>query len=88
MILSILLSDVVEHYSRGVHPHENLGLAFGEQPGERATIGFQLTGEQKAALVSFLKTLTDETLISDPKFSDPFVRLTRSVSEGERSKKR
>ncbi|MBC7816615.1 MAG: cytochrome-c peroxidase [Planctomycetaceae bacterium] len=69
------LEEVVEHYSRGVHPHENLGLAFGEQQGEGATTGFQLTGEQKAALVAFMKTLTDETLISDPKFSDPFVRL-------------
>jgi cytochrome c peroxidase len=69
------LDEVVEHYSRGVHPHENLGLAFGEQPGKGATWGFQLTGEQKAALVAFMKTLTDESLISDAKFSDPFVRL-------------
>ena len=69
------LEDVVEHYSRGVHPHENLGLVFGEQPGDRATTGFQLTGEQKGALVAFMKTLTDDSLISDPKFSDPFVRL-------------
>ena len=69
------LKEVVEHYSRGIHPHENLGLAFGEQPGDHGTTGFQLTGEQKAALVAFMKTLTDETLISDPKFSDPFVRI-------------
>ncbi len=69
------LDEVVEHYSRGVHPHENLGLAFGEQPVKGATLGFQLTVEQKAALVAFMKTLTDGTLISDPKFSDPFVRL-------------
>ena len=69
------LDEVVEHYSRGVHPHENLGLAFGDQPDNGATLGFRLTGDQKAALVAFLKTLTDETLISDPKFSDPFVRL-------------
>ena len=32
-------------------------------------------GEQQAALVAFMKTLTDDSLISDPKFSDPFVRL-------------
>ncbi len=68
------LEEVVEHYSRGVHPHENLGLAFADQPSDGGTTGFQLTGEQKAALVAFMKTLTDETLISDPKFSDPFVR--------------
>lgn len=71
------LEEVVDHYSRGVHPHENLGLAFGEQQNDRATTGFQLTGEQKAALVAFMKTLTDESLISDPKFFDPFVRIKR-----------
>ena len=73
------LEEVIEHYSRGVQPHENLGLAFGEQPGDAVTSGFQLTGEQKAALVAFMKTLTDETLISDPKFSDPFVRMTSQL---------
>jgi cytochrome c peroxidase len=73
------LDDVVEHYSRGVHPHENLGLVIGEGQGEGATSGFQLTNEQKAALVAFLKTLTDESLVSDPKFSDPFVRLKEPV---------
>jgi len=34
-----------------------------------------MTGEEKAALVAFLKTLTDYTVISDPKFSDPFERV-------------
>jgi cytochrome c peroxidase len=69
------LDEVVEHYSRGIRPHENLGLAFGEDQRKDGTLGFQLTAEQKAAIVAFLKTLTDETLNSDPKFSDPFVRL-------------
>ena len=31
-----------------------------------------MTGVEKAALVAFLKTLTDYTVITDPKFSDPF----------------
>ena len=69
------LEEVVEHYSRSVHRHENLGLAFGDQQGDRATTGFQLTDEQKAALVAFMKTLTDESLISSQMFSDPFVRI-------------
>lgn len=73
------LEDVVEHYSSGVHPHVNVGLAFDEQEDENAgnanTFGFRLTAAQKSALAAFLKTLTDEALISDPRFSDPFVRL-------------
>ena len=31
-----------------------------------------LRGSDKAALVAFLKTLTDRKFITDPKFSDPF----------------
>lgn len=73
------LDEVVEHYSRRVHPHENLGLAFGEEQPQRAgaTTGFQLTSDQKSALLAFMKTLTDETMTSDPKFADPFVRIKR-----------
>ena len=32
------------------------------------------TGSEKAALMAFLKTLTDRTLLSDPRFSNPFER--------------
>ena len=70
------LEEVIEHYSSGVHPHENVGLAFAEgaaAPGKK-TSGFNLTEKQKAALVAFMKTLTDDTFISDPRFSDPFLR--------------
>ncbi len=71
------LEQVIEHYSSGVHPHPNLGLAFSdfEPTSNAATSGFRLTAVQKSALVAFLKTLTDEEFISDPRFSDPFVRL-------------
>jgi hypothetical protein len=29
-------------------------------------------------LITFLKTLTDKSFISDPRFADPFVRVDRS----------
>ena len=35
---------------------------------------FGFTAAQKATLVAFLRTLTDETLAVDPRFSDPFRR--------------
>ncbi len=72
------LEEVVEHYSTGVHPHENLGLAFGEQASTKATRGFQLSADEKQALVAFLKTLTDDKISSDPKFSDPFAPANTS----------
>ena len=31
-----------------------------------------LDAEEKAALVAFLKTLTDAKLVADPRYSDPF----------------
>ena len=68
------LEQVVDHYSEGVHPHPNLGLAFSDDApvGKLGTSGFGLTAKQKAALVAFMKTLTDKNFISDPRFSDPF----------------
>ena len=70
------LEQVLEHYSSGVHPHANLGLAFSDvkPAGDKGTSGFNLTPQQQSALVAFLKTLTDEAFLSDPRFSDPFAR--------------
>ncbi len=72
------LEQVVDHYSDGVHAHANVSLAFADEKSVTATFGstsgFKFTAEQKAALVAFLKTLTDEDFVSDPRFSDPFIR--------------
>jgi cytochrome c peroxidase len=68
------LEEVVAHYSSGVHPHENLALASNEDDTGTTTTGFQFSEEEQEALVAFLKTLTDNGFVSDPKFSDPFVR--------------
>lgn len=68
------LEEVIEHYSSGVQPHVNLGLAFEDQESETTASGFKFTGKQKRALVAFLKTLTDSEFVSDPRFSDPFIR--------------
>ena len=42
-------------------------------PNKRAFIvGFELSEGEKSDLIAFLKSLTDETFITNPKFSDPF----------------
>jgi len=70
------LEDVVEFYNSGVTNHPNLSPPLrvptppGAPPGPPRRLN--LTPEQKAALVAFLKTLTDTTIVTDPKFSDPF----------------
>lgn len=77
------LEEVVDHYSDGVHPHPNLTLAFAKREGNtNKTSGFGLSKEDKAALVAFLKTLTDDKLMADPRFSDPFIRAKKSSGGG------
>jgi cytochrome c peroxidase len=69
------LEEVIDHYSDSVHLHENLTLAFAGQESASSPAGLNFTAEQRAALVAFLKTLNDENFITDPRFSDPFVRI-------------
>ena len=58
------LESVVDHYSRSFKRHPNLDLRMQ---------ALNFTDSEKAALVAFLKTLTDRAFLSDPRFSDPFV---------------
>lgn len=70
------LEQVVEFYDSGVVAHPNLSPPLRVPPGSGAASGtplrLNLTPTQKAALVAFLKTLTDTTVTTDVKFSDPF----------------
>ena len=70
------LEEVVEHYSSGLEPHPNLQqpllLVVSEDPQILEAIQLNFTPEEKAALVAFLKTLTDDTLLTHERFSDPF----------------
>ncbi len=70
------LEEVVEHYNAQVKPHPNLDPQLREAPrrGRPGPRLMNLDAEQKAALVAFLKTLTDREFVADPKFSDPFRR--------------
>lgn len=64
------LEDVVEHYSTGVKDHPNLSAQLRLLNGQvRLT---NLSVQDKAALVAFLKTLTDPVMIADVKYSNPF----------------
>jgi len=70
------LEQVVDFYSTGVMDNPNLSPPLrvptppGQPPGQ--VLRLNLSSDQKAALVAFLKTLTDSSLASDPKLSDPF----------------
>jgi cytochrome c peroxidase len=63
------LEEVIDHYNTLVKPSSTTDelLFHSMEPG-----GLQLTVQEKADLIAFLKTLTDTTLASDERFSDPF----------------
>jgi cytochrome c peroxidase len=58
------LEEVIDHYSRNVKPHPNVDV--------RVRRRLDFSSSEKAALVAFLKTLSDKKFLTDPKFSDPF----------------
>lgn len=64
------LEQVVELYNSGVVANPNLPPPL-RTPGG-GVLRLNLSTEQKAALVAFLKTLTDPNLARDVKLSDPF----------------
>jgi len=61
------LDDVVNHYAAG-------GTGTGhDNPGKDPLIaGFQLSPQDRADLIAFLKSLTDEPVLHDPRFSNPW----------------
>lgn len=64
------LEEVIEHYSSGVKNHPNLSPQLKLPNGQPRLAN--LTAQDKAALVAFLKTLTDLSVASDVKYSNPF----------------
>ena len=64
------LEEVVEHYNSGVQDHPNLNESLKDLNGMPQRLN--LTEQEKTDVVNFLKTLTDNNLTNDIKFSDPF----------------
>lgn len=64
------LPEVIEHYNSGIQAHPNLGPQLRNPDGTPKRLN--LTTEEKAALVAFLQTLTDNEIGKDEKFANPF----------------
>lgn len=68
------LTEAIQHYNQGILADPNLDdrlsveLEIGGTPVE-----MNLSDEDVANLVSFLKTLTDEALVNDPMYANPFL---------------
>jgi cytochrome c peroxidase len=69
------LEDVLAHYAAGGRtiasgPDQGIGH---DNPNKSPTVrGFALSPEQREDLIAFLRSLTDESLLHDPRFSNPW----------------
>lgn len=69
------LEDVLDHYARGGRlitsgPHAGDGAA---SPFKNGFVkGFTMTAQDKTDLLAFLRSLTDSTFLTDPRFANPW----------------
>ncbi len=63
------LREVLDHYNTGIQPHPNLDTKLVKNG---LPIKMGLSSLELDALEAFMHTLTDEDLLRDPKFSNPF----------------
>ena len=75
----VTLDAVLDHYAAGGRtikdgPHAGVGR---DSPLKSSFVpGFEMTPDERADLIAFLKSLTDETFLTNPKLSDPWKKET------------
>jgi cytochrome c peroxidase len=71
------LEEAIDHYAAGGRtipdgPRRGIGR---DNPNKSPTIrGFGISQAERADLIAFLRSLTDEALLRDPRFSNPWAR--------------
>jgi cytochrome c peroxidase len=70
------LEEVIDHYARGGRLIED-GPNAGDgslNPNKSSLLnGFEITEQEKEDLIAFLRALTDEDLLTNPAYRDPFI---------------
>jgi cytochrome c peroxidase len=62
------LQEVLDHYAAGGRAGQD-----GQNPNKSSFVsGFELSDQERADLIAFLESLTDEDFLTDPRLSDPF----------------
>lgn len=64
------LDEVIGHYSQGIADHPNLDPRLRAEDGR--PMQMSIPDHDKKAIIAFLHTLTDQEMITDVKFSNPF----------------
>jgi len=70
------IEQVLDHYNEHVQMSSTLDVLILEGSNQPIISGepvkLHLTNSEKAAIIAFLRTLTDEEFLTNPKFSNPF----------------
>jgi cytochrome c peroxidase len=72
------LEQVVEHYNSGIQAHPNLSGILKDANGNPVRLNFSTA--QKNALVAFMKTLTDTSVATEVRWSNPFCQTNLSFT--------
>ena len=70
------LEGVLDHYSAGgrtIPSGANAGVGHDNPNKDHLIGGFQLSSQDRADLIAFLQSLTDQPVLSDPRFANPWV---------------
>jgi cytochrome c peroxidase len=67
------LNEVLNHYSHGIKNSPALDPRLKSSSGQ--PMEMNITDHEKTALIAFLNTLTDFSMVTDPKFSNPFKKV-------------
>jgi cytochrome c peroxidase len=69
------LQGVLEHYAAGgrtITTGQNAGLGRDNPNKDIRVRGFTMSAQDRDDVIAFLKSLTDEEVLRDPRFSNPF----------------
>ncbi len=69
------LDDVIDHYAAGgrtIESGPNAGVGSDNPFKSELVTGFTLSASERADLLAFLQALTDEELLTDPRFENPW----------------
>jgi len=70
------LSDAIDHYAAGgrtITSGANAGVGSANPFKSALVGGFTVSAEEKSDLIAFLRSLTDSTFLTDPRFSNPWI---------------
>lgn len=69
------LNGVIDHYAAGgrtIASGPNAGDGSASPYKSDFIVGFEISADERADLIAFLESLTDETFLTEPKLSDPW----------------